>query len=656
MFDDLANRQIGDFIVQERLGRGAMSVVYRAVQQSVNRSVAFKVINLNLNPLAKENYQPYFIQEAKVIATLEHIHIVPIYNYGPVDEESSFIVLRLLRGGSVADLIHEGTVDLYRVLDIFIQTGQGLAHAHGRGIIHRDLKPSNILLDDLGNAYLTDFGLGKLAEVSLDLTESGNVIGTPLYASPEQILGDEIDHRSDIYSLCAIMYHMLAGCPPLDIGDGGLIELIQKHMHETPIPLREIDPGIPSAVGEAIMRGLSRSPADRPQSIEALAEALNVTLGRRISRSSEMAAVTTTGEQPSASPSDRRALRWWWLATALLVAILALSVGLTWLASRQTGRVPQTLVVLHGEQGALSDVVPSPEEVAAAKELLGSRSFVAYIACTLENEFQLERAEYMAERLDSYGINFQVYDSRMDYYRQLAQIERARVDGAKALILCVLTSSSLNSSLEAASQAGIPLVFLTPQEAHFGGVVLDGSHYDLGMAAGRYIASLANATDGGSRVLLLEYAGWTLTEQRAAGIVDALAEQAPQAQIVERSNAVTVAQGQRVVDDLLERGVAFDMIAATTDAAALGAARALELAGVDPSDVAIVSINGEDEAKAMVREGRYLVATVETDVVTSSHMAVDAAIRLLGGGAVPEFISYEAGPVYSASTAATQGP
>ena len=320
MFDDFANRQIGDFVVQERLGRGAMSVVYRAVQQSVNRSVALKIINLNLNPLAKENYQPYFIQEAKVIATLEHIHIVPIYNYGSVDSESSFIVLRLLRGGSVADLLHEGPTDLYRALDIFVQASEGLAHAHGRGIIHRDLKPSNILLDDLGNAYLTDFGLGKLAEVSLDLTESGNVIGTPLYASPEQILGDEIDHRSDIYSMCAILYHMLVGRPPLDIGDGGLIELIQKHQSEQPVPMRDIDPTIPADVDEAVMSGLSRSPAERPQSIEALASTLAVVLSRRINRSSN----PTVEVAPAQVGGGRR--RRLMLAAMLLVMLLATGV------------------------------------------------------------------------------------------------------------------------------------------------------------------------------------------------------------------------------------------------------------------------------------------------------------------------------------------
>ena len=640
MFDDFANRQIGDFVVQERLGRGAMSVVYRAVQQSVNRSVALKIINLNLNPLAKENYQPYFIQEAKVIATLEHIHIVPIYNYGSVDSESSFIVLRLLRGGSAADLLRDGPVDLYRALDIFIQAAEGLAHAHGRGIIHRDLKPSNILLDDVGNAYLTDFGLGKLAEVSLDLTESGNVIGTPLYASPEQILGDEIDYRSDIYSMCAILYHMLVGRPPLDIGEGGLIELIQKHLTEQPTPMREIDPSIPAEVDEIVLQGLSRSPADRPERIEALADVFSDVLNQHISSSDTFIDIG----QAQGKPVRRRR---WLLAAALVLLLLALAlVAILLLPDRP--EPPAELNVMAGDRGAMADVAPSPEEVEAARQWLGDDHFIAYVACTLENEFQATRARLMHERAEAYGLGFRAYDSRMDRYRLITLVERARVDGARALILCTLDSTALDDSLAAAAEAGIPLVFLNPREPRFGGVVIDANDSALGQAAGQAAAALVNQEMGGAaRVLLLEYPGFSASELRAQGIVDALRELAPGATLVERLPAITVANGQDVVADALDRNVAFDLIVATNDAAALGAARALALAEIPTADVSIVSINGEEAAKALVREGRYLRATIEVDRDNSSRMAVDVVVRLLGGGAVPEYVAYPGGAVFT---------
>lgn len=628
-----------------------MSVVYRAVQQSVNRSVALKVINLNLNPLAKENYQPYFIQEAKVIATLEHIHIVPIYNYGPVDAESSFIVLRLLRGGSVSDLIREGPVDLYRVLDIFIQAGQGLAHAHSRGIIHRDLKPSNILLDDLGNAYLTDFGLGKLAEVSLDLTESGNVIGTPLYASPEQLLGDEIDPRSDIYSMCAILYHMLVGRPPLDIGDGGLVELIQKHLNEEPVPMREIDPEIPAEVDDAILRGLSRSPDDRPVSVEALAEALNVVLGRRISRSTDAMDAAMTSEQAAAR---QRRTRMWWMLSLLIIALLAIGGMAMMVAGRPS--VPVDMNVATGARGVMEDVMPSPAQIETARATLGEEHFVAYIACTLENEFQVKRAEIMNERLSEYGIAFRVYDSRLDRYRQLALIERARVEGAKALVLCLLDSRSVDASLAAAEKDGIPLVYLSPQEPRYGGVSVDDDNVGLGREAGAYAAAYINdALGGAARVLLLEYPGLATSGLRVQGIEEALLEAAPDAEIVERGEAMTVAAGQAAVGDALTRGIDFDVIVAVNDAAALGAVRALELAGVSPDSVAIVSINGEENTRRLVNEHHYLIGTVQTNAVRSSQMAVDAIVRLLGGGEVPEYVVNGAGPVFTGSTAEAPG-
>lgn len=644
MFDDLANRQIGDFIVQERLGRGAMSVVYRAVQQSVNRSVALKVINLNLNPLAKENYQPYFIQEAKVIATLEHIHIVPIYNYGPVDDESSFIVLRLLRGGSVADLLRDGPVDLYRTLDIFIQAGQGLAHAHGRGIIHRDLKPSNILMDDLGNAYLTDFGLGKLAEVSLDLTESGNVIGTPLYASPEQILGDEIDHRSDIYSMCAILYHMLTGRPPLDIGDGGLIELIQMHMSDSrPMSMRLIDPALPPYIEDTILRGLSRSPADRPDSVEALAEALQVVLGRRVSQSTDPQ-ISLNVVPELANPPPRR----WLLPVAIVTVAAVLLVAMLAMAGRPAS-APK-MIVHEGMRGTMADVVPEPAHIAAAQQMLGEDYFVAYLPCTLENEYQAIQSRIMSERLAAYGIGYRVYDSRMDRYRQLTLIERARVDGAKAIILCALDGSALNNSLAAAREAAIPIVFLTPHEPLLGGVQIDIDDVGLGRIAGQTAAALIESElDGAGRVLLLAYPGFAVSDLRVEGIEAALAEAAPGATIVERATAITVASAQDAVTAILENDIAFDLIIGVNDAVAVGAARALEMAGFAPSAIPIISIDGEDLARQFIRDQHFLYATVSASRDESARIAANVAVRLLGGGDSPQYVDSPGGEVITGS-------
>ena len=123
--------------------------------------------------------------------------------------------MRLLRGGSLADLLRKGPLPPTRAADIFTQVGRGLQYAHSKGVIHRDLKPSNILLDDAGNAYLSDFGLAKMIGSTLDLTESGNLVGTPAYVAPEQVRGETADVRSDIYSLGILLYHMMVGASAL---------------------------------------------------------------------------------------------------------------------------------------------------------------------------------------------------------------------------------------------------------------------------------------------------------------------------------------------------------------------------------------------------------------------------------------------------------
>jgi serine/threonine protein kinase len=170
--DDLIGRQLGDFVIEERIGQGAMAHVYRAFQPSINRHVAVKVIRLNEGQGQHEEFRQRFAYEAEIIARLEHIHILPIYAYG-ITDEMAYLAMRWLRGGTLADLMRHEKLPLDRIAEIFKQIAQGLSYAHSKGIIHRDLKPSNIMLDDAGNAYLSDFGLAKLAEGSLEITKPG---------------------------------------------------------------------------------------------------------------------------------------------------------------------------------------------------------------------------------------------------------------------------------------------------------------------------------------------------------------------------------------------------------------------------------------------------------------------------------------------------
>ena len=169
-----------------------------------------------------------------------------------------------------------------RTADIFTQIARGLNYAHSKGVIHRDLKPSNIMFDDEGNAYLTDFGLAKMVENSMHITKSGNIVGTPAYMSPEQLRGDPIDYRSDIYSMGCILYHMLVGHPPFEASDTNVVSVIYQHLEKEPTPPSAAQPGYPA--GRRTCRAARAEQERRTSAIEtaeAMADALNEALGRR---------------------------------------------------------------------------------------------------------------------------------------------------------------------------------------------------------------------------------------------------------------------------------------------------------------------------------------------------------------------------------------
>src|SRR5262249_8165875 len=165
--------------------------------------------------------------------------------------------------------------------DVSKRPAAGVNHPHAKGVIHRDLKPSNILFDESGNAYLADFGLAKMAEDSLHLTKSDRIVGTPAYMAPEQLRGDPIDHRADVYSLGGILYHMLVGRPPFDASGSNLTSMIYQQLEKAPTPPTQLNPSIPSAIEQIILRALQKAPQDRYPSAEAMSNALNLALGRR---------------------------------------------------------------------------------------------------------------------------------------------------------------------------------------------------------------------------------------------------------------------------------------------------------------------------------------------------------------------------------------
>ena len=266
-WEDLSGRAIRGYALGERIGTGGFGVVYRAVQPLVEREVAVKII------LPEYADHPDFIRrfeaEAQLVARLEHPHIVPLYDYWR-EPGVAYLVMRLLRGGSVGDRLQQGPLPLETVAHLIDQVGGALHAAHRVGIVHRDLKPANVLLDEDRNAYLADFGIAKnLGNPNLeDVTQFGAIIGSPAYMSPEQIRAESIRPQTDIYSLGVMLYESLTGARPF-LGPTP-IDLIQQHLSAPPPLLATHRPGLPAALDTIIARATANDPLERYADITTL--------------------------------------------------------------------------------------------------------------------------------------------------------------------------------------------------------------------------------------------------------------------------------------------------------------------------------------------------------------------------------------------------
>ncbi|TFG54047.1 MAG: serine/threonine protein kinase, partial [Gemmatimonadales bacterium] len=254
------------------LGRGGMAVVYRAKETRLEREVAIKVLPFSLS------FDPEFVErverEARTSAGLEHPNIIPIYRVGHSGKVAYF-VMKLLRGQSLSGLLAErGRLEPDEIRHLLIQTAGALGYAHGRGIVHRDVKPDNVMFDDFGAAIMTDFGIAK-AVSGQRLTGTGMSIGTPHYMSPEQARAQDLDGRSDIYSLGVVAYQCLAGRVPFDGEDAFAIGY--RHIMD-PVPKPTLSSPDERRLYEIIWRMLQKEPGERYQSCEKLIAELGGTV------------------------------------------------------------------------------------------------------------------------------------------------------------------------------------------------------------------------------------------------------------------------------------------------------------------------------------------------------------------------------------------
>jgi serine/threonine-protein kinase len=260
--------QLGRYEVLGELGQGAMGVVYKARDPLIDRVVAIKTINLGLALDEKEEYEGRFYQEAKAAGRLNHPNIVTIYDVGK-SGDVAYIAMELLEGRELRDIMNDrGLLPVDQVLDIVAQVALGLSYAHEHGIVHRDVKPSNIMLVRDGHAKITDFGIARMTSSAVR-TQTGMVLGSPKYMSPEQVMGKEIDQRSDIFSLGVMLYEMLTGQAPFD-GEN-VNAIMYQTLNAIPVPPNSLNPSVPEMVNFIVAKALTKGLEDRYQNAKDLA-------------------------------------------------------------------------------------------------------------------------------------------------------------------------------------------------------------------------------------------------------------------------------------------------------------------------------------------------------------------------------------------------
>jgi eukaryotic-like serine/threonine-protein kinase len=363
----------GRYKVLSRLGSGGMADVFLAEDQQLGRKVALKLLHRRF--AEDPGFVERFRREAQAAAGLQHPNVVGVYDRGSF-EDTYYIAMEYLSGRSLKQLIRqEAPLDPVRAIDLTIQILQAARFAHRRGVIHRDLKPHNVIVDDNDHAKVTDFGIARAG--ASDMTETGSIMGTAQYLSPEQAQGHAVSAGSDLYSIGVVLYELLTGRVPFDAESPVTIAL--KHVSEAPTAPTQVNATIPPELEQVVMWALNKNPGDRPRDADQFIAVLeqvkaSILAGRRGERTSSMAAVTAVGAYRAAAvsppalaaeapvaypltgngdgvladepppPYDERRRRWPWLA--LLLALLLLAGGglAAYLLTRPTKAVVPTVV------------------------------------------------------------------------------------------------------------------------------------------------------------------------------------------------------------------------------------------------------------------------------------------------------------------------
>nr|MBN1228787.1 protein kinase [Anaerolineae bacterium] len=399
--DPLIGNLLGQYRIESIIGKGGMATVYRGIQVAVNRVVAVKVLPGSF--MHDDTFMSRFRQEAEVAAQLEHIRILPVYDYGE-DNGTPYIVMRYIDGGTLRQLTKTGPLgpeDTVRIVD---QVAEALDYAHARYIVHRDLKPSNIMLDSDKNTYLADFGTAKLRDRSAQLTGSG-VVGTPAYMAPEQSMPGQVTSLVDIYALGVTLFEMITGQVPYS-ADTPIVQILMHIQHPVP-SLLEYNRSVSPEVDAVVKRAMAKRPEDRFSKATDLAKALSVAVtasGGWHTDTRALSPVLAVGHSP-ASPALVEEEE---VSEAPPISDRSARSALAALDPRGTEAVPESeaLVDINELDAAYRAEVEEDSASAVTREVIhypGRRSGMASIPALITNEghrFEITSSNTLIGRAD----------------------------------------------------------------------------------------------------------------------------------------------------------------------------------------------------------------------------------------------------------------
>jgi len=384
-----AGENVGSYRIIEKLGQGGMATVFKAYHPSLDRYVAIKV----LHPAFTEDSQflERFTREARVVARLEHPNIVQVYDFAE-HEGQPYLVMKYIEGETLKARLQRGPLTKSEVIRTIHAIGEALSYAHKQGVLHRDVKPSNILISEEGRVFLTDFGLARMAEAGASTLTGDMLMGTPQYISPEQARGEKkLTERTDIYSFGIVLYEIVVGKVPFSADTP--FSIIHDHIY-TPLPLpREVNPKIPLAIQEVLLKALAKEPEDRYGSGEALVEAFKhsitvpdelldtksvhkevsepaVAQDRKV-KSKRMEGIEEIATVEGGALDQKKVERKWiWIAAGLVISCLSLFAilsvfnrpGIRTLFDRANISATEEGIVMEGNPSALIDEARSELE------------------------------------------------------------------------------------------------------------------------------------------------------------------------------------------------------------------------------------------------------------------------------------------------------